>query len=40
MVTELAGFLDGYDFAAFVVAALDAGAVRHFSLMAVGALRE
>jgi hypothetical protein len=37
---RLAGFLDFQYFAALIVTALRAGAVRHFLFVTVGALRE
>jgi hypothetical protein len=37
---QLAGFFDVKNFASLIVAAFGASAVRHFSLVAVGALRE
>src|ERR1700736_5855253 len=39
-VAALAGFLDVQNFAAFVVAALGAGAMRHLALVAVWTFRE
>jgi hypothetical protein len=36
----LAGFLDFQNFTAFIVAAFGAGTMRHFTLVAVGTLRE
>jgi hypothetical protein len=37
-VVELAGLADVDDFASFIVPAFDAGAMRHFFLVTVGAL--
>jgi hypothetical protein len=39
-VAALAGFLDVQNFAAFVIAAFGAGAMRHLALVAVGTFRE
>jgi hypothetical protein len=36
--SQLAGFFDVQDFASFIVSALGTGAMRHFFLVAVGAL--
>jgi len=36
----LAGFLDVQNFAAFVIAALGAGPMRHLALVAIGTFRE